>query len=94
MILRNGHLYGAATTGALLEAELFSSSRRGKDSGISKRFIPSRAQADGSFPYGALLFDASGNIFGTTYYGGANNIGSVYELSRRAYRRMGREGTL
>jgi len=27
-----------------------------------------------------LISDASGNLYGTTYYGGANGLGSVYEL--------------
>jgi len=40
-------------------------------------------QPDGSFPYGALLRAGSGKIYGTTYYGGENGIGSVYELSPR-----------
>ena len=40
-------------------------------------------QPDGSFPYGALLRAASGKIYGTTYYGGENGIGAVYELSPR-----------
>jgi uncharacterized repeat protein (TIGR03803 family) len=40
-------------------------------------------QPDGSFPYGALLRTGSGKIYGTTYYGGENGIGSVYELSPR-----------
>ena len=35
----------------------------------------------GSFPYGALLFDATGNLYGTTYYGGTNGLGAVYKLS-------------
>jgi uncharacterized repeat protein (TIGR03803 family) len=43
-----------------------------------------KGQPDGSFPYGALVFDGSGNIYGTTYYGGTNNIGAVYKLSPRA----------
>ena len=38
-------------------------------------------QPDGSFPYGALLRGPSGKIYGTTYYGGENGIGAVYELS-------------
>ena len=33
------------------------------------------------FPYGALVFDNKGNLYGTTYYDGANNLGSVYRLS-------------
>jgi uncharacterized repeat protein (TIGR03803 family) len=66
----------------LMEAELFSSlGPRVAESGISGRFIRSEGQPDGSFPYGALLFDRVGNTYGTTYYGGANGIGSVYELS-------------
>jgi uncharacterized repeat protein (TIGR03803 family) len=36
---------------------------------------------DGVFPYGALLFDATGNLYGTTYYGGTNGLGAVYQLS-------------
>ena len=40
-------------------------------------------QPDGSFPYGALLRAPSGKIYGTTYYGGENGIGAVYELTRR-----------
>ena len=38
--------------------------------------------SDGAAPqYGALLFDADGNIYGTTTAGGANNRGTVYELT-------------
>ncbi len=36
---------------------------------------------DAGFPYGGLLSDASGNLYGTTYYDGANNLGCVYKLS-------------
>ena len=36
---------------------------------------------DGVFPYGALLFDATGNLYGTTYYGGTNGLGTAYKLS-------------
>ncbi|MBZ5705372.1 MAG: hypothetical protein LAN63_08465 [Acidobacteriia bacterium] len=32
------------------------------------------------FPYSAIIFDPKKNIYGTTYYGGANNLGSVYQL--------------
>ena len=36
---------------------------------------------DGVFPYGAVLFDAAGRLYGTTYYGGTNDLGTVYQLS-------------
>ncbi len=36
---------------------------------------------DGATPNGGLFKDLSGNIYGTTYYGGANGAGIVFELS-------------
>ena len=35
---------------------------------------------DGTFPYGALVFDSAGNLYGTTNGGGAGNNGTVFEL--------------
>jgi uncharacterized repeat protein (TIGR03803 family) len=37
--------------------------------------------SDGSQPYGGLIFDATGNLYGTTYQGGTSNAGTVYELT-------------
>jgi uncharacterized repeat protein (TIGR03803 family) len=36
---------------------------------------------DGAGPFAAPLLDAAGNLFGTTYYGGARNDGAVYKLA-------------
>jgi len=36
---------------------------------------------DGSGPYTGVLFDPLGNLYGTTYNGGASGLGTVYELS-------------
>ena len=36
---------------------------------------------DGSLPQGSLIFDSSGNLYGTTADGGAHNYGAVFELS-------------
>lgn len=36
---------------------------------------------DGGGPSGDLLLDAQGNIFGTTYFGGAFKNGTIFELS-------------
>jgi uncharacterized repeat protein (TIGR03803 family) len=38
--------------------------------------------AGGAKPYAGVAFDRAGNLYGTTYYGGANNFGIVYKLSR------------
>ncbi|HUI84280.1 MAG TPA: choice-of-anchor tandem repeat GloVer-containing protein [Candidatus Binatia bacterium] len=36
---------------------------------------------DGATPIGGLIFDSTGNIYGTTYHGGPNRNGAVFELS-------------
>ncbi|MFY9739050.1 MAG: choice-of-anchor tandem repeat GloVer-containing protein [Candidatus Cybelea sp.] len=39
------------------------------------------APGDGNSPYGAVIADKGGNLYGTTVFGGASNAGIVYELS-------------
>jgi uncharacterized repeat protein (TIGR03803 family) len=39
---------------------------------------------DGYRPNGALVFDSSGNLYGTTYEGGAHGAGNVFELTPAA----------
>jgi uncharacterized repeat protein (TIGR03803 family) len=85
MIWRGGRLYGAATVGGSHgSGVVFELNPSGDGERDLKPIYAFRGQPDGSFPYGALLFDRSGNIYGTTYYGGANGLGAVYKLSPRA----------
>jgi len=35
---------------------------------------------DGARPYAGVVLDATGNLYGTTYYGGASQLGVVYKL--------------
>jgi uncharacterized repeat protein (TIGR03803 family) len=37
--------------------------------------------SDGSTPYSGVVFDASGNLYGTTLKGGTYNAGTVYEVT-------------
>ena len=37
-----------------------------------------------AYPYAGLIFDAAGNLYGTTYYGGIHGAGTVFELSPTA----------
>jgi len=39
------------------------------------------ASPDGAFPSSDLVMDRSGNLYGVTLLGGANNLGAVYRLS-------------
>ena len=85
MILRHGHIYGAVTAGGTYgSGVVFELRPRGRGEWDFRTIYSFRGQPDGVFPYGALLFDHLGNIYGTTYYGGENGIGSVYQLSPRA----------
>jgi uncharacterized repeat protein (TIGR03803 family) len=43
--------------------------------------------ADGGTPYGGLVIDSAGNLYGTTFTGGASSMGTVFEL------RLGSGGT-
>jgi uncharacterized repeat protein (TIGR03803 family) len=36
---------------------------------------------DGQHPWGGVIFDSSGNLYGTTVYGGANGMGAIYKLA-------------
>jgi uncharacterized repeat protein (TIGR03803 family) len=45
-----------------------------------------KGMPDAGFAYGGLIADAGGDLFGTTYFGGAHGAGSVFELSRTAPR--------
>ncbi len=37
--------------------------------------------SDGSWPISGVTFDTNGNLYGTTYYGGSDNAGVVWEIT-------------
>ena len=39
-----------------------------------------KGRPDAGSPYGGLIADRDGNLYGTTYYGGANGLGAIFEL--------------
>lgn len=78
-----GNLYGVATVGGANGAGVaFELSGTPTGEWNLTPLYPFKGQPDAGFPYGALSFDAAGNLYGTTYYAGANGIGSVYKLFR------------
>jgi len=46
-------------------------------------------EPDAGFPYGGLIADAHGNLYGTTYFGGANGAGAVFRVGPAANARGG-----
>ena len=87
LLLSKGTLYGVTTAGGA----------NGK--GVAYKITPTqgawqfttlyafKGQPDAGFPYSTLAMDSDGRLYGTTYYDGAHNLGSVYQL------RLGSDGT-
>ena len=74
----SGNIYGTTDGGgANSEGTLFEITTGGKESLVHSF----GASGDGTIPDGAVIFDASGNMYGTTNYGGANDDGTLWELA-------------
>ncbi|MGB8149767.1 MAG: choice-of-anchor tandem repeat GloVer-containing protein [Candidatus Cybelea sp.] len=90
LLLRDtaGNLYGVAEIGGAHGAgtvfKLRATSRRRWKLTTLYAF---KGQPDSGSPYGGLVADAAGDLYGTTYYGGAGGLGSVFELSHGAHGR-------
>jgi uncharacterized repeat protein (TIGR03803 family) len=85
-----GDLFGTTTYGGSTNCtagyggcgvvfELSPNGSGGYDETILHDFTSSNG--DGANPFGGLIFDQKGNLYGTTFAGGANSTGTVYELS-------------
>lgn len=83
LVLNGRHIYGAATAGGANGQGCAYELTRTNAGWNFKTIYSFQGTPDAGFPYGALIFDATGNAYGTTYYDGANNLGAVYELSPR-----------
>jgi uncharacterized repeat protein (TIGR03803 family) len=81
----HGNLYGTASEGGThSEGLVYELSPNGGGSWTFTaiyNFCPQLGCPDGSGPQGSLIFDAQGNLYGTTTGGGANQAGTVFELS-------------
>jgi uncharacterized repeat protein (TIGR03803 family) len=85
---------GQYPVGAIVEdssGNLFGTTNEGGASGDGTVFevkagsgavttIASFNSANGEWPYGGVVEDSSGNLFGTTLYGGADSEGTVFEI--------------
>ncbi|MFZ0031992.1 MAG: choice-of-anchor tandem repeat GloVer-containing protein [Candidatus Cybelea sp.] len=77
----SGDLYGVTEIGGAHSAgTVFKMTRASKNRWNLKTLYAFKGTPDAASPYGGLIQDASGNLYGTTYYGGAHGFGSVFEL--------------
>jgi uncharacterized repeat protein (TIGR03803 family) len=76
-----GNLYGTTLcTGASREGAVFKLAPSGGGWSYSS-LHDFTGGSDGGYPYCSLVFDAAGNLYGTTFYGGAHNAGVVFEIT-------------
>jgi uncharacterized repeat protein (TIGR03803 family) len=75
-----GNIYGTAenggTGGSGVVFEL-TPSNGGWTESILRNFV----EEGGYYPFGGLIFDSSGNLYGTTSAGGTDDTGVIYQLS-------------
>jgi uncharacterized repeat protein (TIGR03803 family) len=77
----SGNLYGVTELGGASDAGVaFELSQTAKSAWKFTTIYAFKGAPDASSPYGGLIADASGNLYGTTYYGGIDGLGSVFEL--------------
>lgn len=75
-----GNLYGTTGNGgASSVGTVFKLSKGGKETVL---YSFAGGTADGCYPYGGLLRDAAGNLYGTTEVCGASGVGTVFKLSK------------
>lgn len=76
-----GNLYGTTTAGGLNgNGTVFELSPSG--SGWTEQVLYSfQGGSDGSYPTGGLVFDQSGNLYGSTNKGGSGGGGTVFKLT-------------
>ncbi|HUI41543.1 MAG TPA: choice-of-anchor tandem repeat GloVer-containing protein [Terriglobia bacterium] len=77
----DGNLYGATASGGPNEAgTIFKISPTGTFATLYF-FCSQNNCTDGASPYGALVQAPNGSFYGTTYYGGAYNSGTVFKFT-------------
>lgn len=77
----SGNLYGTTSHGgAYGYGTVFEMTHAGSGGWTGKALHSFGGGADGTIPYGSLVFDAAGNLYGTTLGGGAYQLGTAFEL--------------
>ena len=78
---RAGNLYGVTTVGGANGNGVAFEITHANGSWTLIPLYAFKDQPDGAFPYGGLIFDKAGNLYGTTYYAGVHDVGTVYKLT-------------
>lgn len=74
-----GNLFGTTTLGGSSNAGTVFEIPKGTN---TVNTIATFSNNNGASPQGALAIDAAGNLYGTTRSGGANNVGTIFEVAK------------
>jgi uncharacterized repeat protein (TIGR03803 family) len=80
----NGNLYGTATNGGLGSEGIIFELSPNHDGTWQETILYDFDYTHGGLPLGGLVWDKSGNLYGTTEYGGDFEHGTVFELKHQA----------
>jgi uncharacterized repeat protein (TIGR03803 family) len=72
-----GNLYGTTWAGGVGWGTVFKLDPSGKET-VLHSFTDNFS--DGASPFGSVIMDAAGNLYGTTYVGGGHGYGTVFKL--------------
>ena len=75
------NLYGTTEWGGALGRGTVFQLMPGSDGTWTEKVLHSFNGHDGGLPVAGLIFDAAGNLYGTTYAGGATSHGTVFHLT-------------
>ena len=80
-----GDLFGTTTSDGAGHNGVVYELLKGKTGWTQKTLYAFTGGSDGGIPQAALLMDGAGNLYGTTYSGGANGNGVVFALKRKPH---------
>ncbi|QPF89873.1 beta strand repeat-containing protein [Bradyrhizobium commune] len=79
----NGNLFGTTTgDGTHGYGTVFEIAKTGSGYASTPTTLVSFGSSNGAQPFGSLIIDANGNLFGTTSAGGANGYGTVFKIAK------------
>jgi uncharacterized repeat protein (TIGR03803 family) len=78
----NGDLFGTTYEGGVAnDGTAFEIKKTRAGYASAPTLLASFNVTDGEFPLAGLIADANGDLFGTTYHGGADDYGTVFEIA-------------
>ena len=79
-----GNFYGTTVYSAAGYGTVFELSPSSSGTWTATTLYSFTGAGDGASPQAGLVFDSSGNLYGTTHDGGSKNLGTIFELSRQS----------